>query len=170
MAAPVAFEFRTQLGSALNARKGPDMTTPRKNEHIAEQTDVARTSPAPMIVKWLDTAQKHDYPAAASYLALLAGPATVRALVAGLKSSGVAHYKAKDILRASGLPLLPRDDVHVAKDLAQILAGQTLSPCLMIRGNARKWHLAQIADGYHRVCASYYTDEDTDIPVKIVKL
>jgi hypothetical protein len=33
-----------------------------------------------------------------------------------------------------------------------------------------KWHQAQIADGYHRVCASYYTDEDTDIPVKIVRL
>jgi hypothetical protein len=26
----------------------------------------------------------------------------------------------------------------------------------------------QIADGYHRVCASYYTDESTDIPVRIV--
>ncbi|MDT5170284.1 MAG: hypothetical protein QOD02_3619, partial [Mycobacterium sp.] len=25
----------------------------------------------------------------------------------------------------------------------------------------------QIADGYHRVCASYYTDENTDIPVRI---
>ena len=146
------------------------MTTPGENEYIAEQADEARTPPAPVFVKWLDTAENHDYPAAASYLALIAGPATVRALIAGLKSSGVTHYKAKDILRASGLPLLPRDDVHVAKNLAQILAGQTLSPCLMIRGNARKWHLAQIADGYHRVCASYYTDEDTDIPVKIVKL
>ena len=29
------------------------------------------------------------------------------------------------------------------------------------------WPL-QIADGYHRVCASYHTDENTDIPVKIV--
>jgi hypothetical protein len=35
---------------------------------------------------------------------------------------------------------------------------------------ARKGREALIADGYHRVCASYYTDEDTDIPVKIVKL
>jgi hypothetical protein len=26
----------------------------------------------------------------------------------------------------------------------------------------------QIADGYHRVCASYLTDENTDIPVRIV--
>ena len=146
------------------------MTAPRKTADIAERTDTVSTAPATMTVRWLDTTQKHDYPAAASYLSLLAGPATVRALVAALRSSGVAHHKAKDILRACGLPLLPRDDVHVAKDLAQIHAGQPLSPCLMIRGNVRKWHLAQIADGYHRVCASYYTDEDTDIPVKIVRL
>jgi hypothetical protein len=26
----------------------------------------------------------------------------------------------------------------------------------------------QIADGYHRVCASHHVDENTDIPVKIV--
>jgi len=26
----------------------------------------------------------------------------------------------------------------------------------------------QIADGYHRVCASYHTDENTDIPVVLV--
>jgi hypothetical protein len=82
----------------------------------------------------------------------------------------VARFKAKDLLRASGLPLLPADDIEVAKDLAQIHAGNPLSPCLVIRGNISKWHPAQIADGYHRVCASYYTDEDTEIPVKIVKL
>ena len=121
-------------------------------------------------VRWLDTPQEHDYPAAASYLSLIAGPTKTRALVAALRNGPVAHYKAKDILRASGLPLLPADNVHVAKDLAQIRAGDPLSPCLMIRGNVRKWHQALIADGYHRVCASYYVDENTDIPVKIVKL
>ena len=156
--------------SALDARDGTDTTTPHKTANVTEQTGTAGTSPAAMPVRWLDTTQKHDYPTAASYLGLLAGPATVRALVAALKSSSAAHDKAEDILRACGLPLLPRDDVHVAQDLAQIHAGQPLSPCLIIRGNVRKWHSAQIADGYHRVCASCYTDEDTDIPVKIVRL
>jgi len=47
----------------------------------------------------------------------------------------VARFKAKDILRASSLPLLPADDIEVAKDLAQIHAGNPLSPCLVIRGN-----------------------------------
>ena len=27
---------------------------------------------------------------------------------------------------------------------------------------------AQIADGYHRVCASYHIDENTDIPCHVV--
>lgn len=31
-------------------------------------------------------------------------------------------------------------------------------------------YLDLIADGYHRVCASYHTDENTDIPVVLVKL
>ncbi|HEY2043307.1 MAG TPA: hypothetical protein VGH11_11590 [Jatrophihabitans sp.] len=121
-------------------------------------------------VLWLDRPEDHDYPAAAAYLSLLAGPKRVRALVAALRAAPVVHYKAKDILRASGLVLLPRDNEHVARDLARIAAGQPLSPCLMIRGQVHKWHSAQIADGYHRVCASYYIEENTDIPVKVVKL
>jgi hypothetical protein len=27
-----------------------------------------------------------------------------------------------------------------------------------------------VADGYHRICASYYLDENTDIPCKIADL
>jgi hypothetical protein len=27
---------------------------------------------------------------------------------------------------------------------------------------------AQIADGYHRICASYHVDENTEIPCRIV--
>jgi len=38
----------------------------------------------------------------------------------------------------------------------------------IVRGNLDNGVAMQIADGYHRVCASYYTDENTDIPVRIV--
>jgi hypothetical protein len=38
----------------------------------------------------------------------------------------------------------------------------------MVAGDLDAGISAQVADGYHRVCASYYTDENTDIPVKIV--
>ena len=54
---------------------------------------------------------------------------------------------------------------HVAADLAKIKKGQPLSPILLIRGDLTSGVPLQIADGYHRVCASYHTDENTDIPV-----
>jgi hypothetical protein len=46
--------------------------------------------------------------------------------------------------------------------------GQPLSPILAVRGNLESGYALQIADGYHRVCASYYTDENADIPVVLV--
>ena len=80
------------------------------------------------------------------------------------------HKKAKDILRAAQLNLLPNDNPHVVADLAKIKKGQALSPILLIRGDYATGVPLQIADGYHRVCASYYTDENTDIPVVLVSL
>ena len=78
------------------------------------------------------------------------------------------YKKAKDLLRASRLALLPVDNPHVAADLAKIKKGKQLSPILLVRGELANGVALQIADGYHRVCASYHTDENTDIPVKIV--
>ncbi len=71
-------------------------------------------------VIWMTEPQEHDYPAAAVYLSLIATPDEVDALVDALKKAVVVHQKAKDILRASGLALLGRDDVHVASDLGKI--------------------------------------------------
>ena len=130
----------------------------------------ATPAAARVVVLWQQVPQAHDYPAAGSYLSMLVGRKTVRRLVKALQLAPVTHFKAKDILRAAGLPLLPLDNVHVAADLAVVKAGQPLSPCLMVRGDLAAGVAAQIADGYHRVCASYYTDENTDIPVKIAKL
>jgi gluconate kinase len=42
--------------------------------------------------------------------------------------------RAKDLLRASGLPVLDPDNVHVAKDLAKVKKGTPLSPVLLVRG------------------------------------
>ena len=121
-------------------------------------------------VRWKDEPDQHDYPAAASYLALIADPVTADALIAGLKSAPIEHHKAKDILRASGLPDLPLDNVHVAKDVAKIKADKALSPVLLARDDIHRGYPLQIADGYHRVCASHHLDEDTDIPCRIVGL
>ncbi len=117
---------------------------------------------------WKTEPEEHDYPAAASYLSLVAPTAAVAAVVGALRAAPLIHYKAKDLLRASGLQLLPVDNPHVAHDLAKVKAGQLLSPVLLVRGDAANGVPLVVADGYHRICASYHLDENTDIPCRIV--
>ena len=119
-------------------------------------------------VKWLKKPEDHDFPAAADYLALLADADTVSKLTEKLRAGAITHQKAKDILRAAQLLLLPVENPHVAADLSKIKKGQPLSPILLVRGDFTKGVPLQIADGYHRECASNHTDENTDIPVVIV--
>ena len=119
-------------------------------------------------VLWGNEPDEHDYPAAADYLALLAPAEQISEIVAALKQAPIVHKKAKDLLRASCLALLPIDNPHVQRDLKKIKKGTALSPILVVRGELNTGVAMQIADGYHRVCASYYTDENTDIPVRIV--
>ena len=116
-----------------------------------------------MKIRWLDEPEEHDYPAAADYLSLLFTGVEVGNLINALKAEPVRTRKAKDILRASGLPALPPGNVHVGKDLAKAKAGKALSPILLVRGQP-----LLVADGYHRVCASYVLSEDEDIPCKLV--
>jgi hypothetical protein len=122
------------------------------------------------VVAWKSEPEIHDYPAAASYLSLIAPDELVVKLVKRLKSAPVSRYKAKDMLRAAGLPLLDEDNPHVAADLHKIADEKALSPVLLIRGDLTLGVRAQIADGYHRVCASYHVDENTDIPCHIVDI
>lgn len=118
-------------------------------------------------VIWKAEPDAHDYPAAASYLSLIAPSAQISHLIEQLQAAPVEHRKAKDMLRASGLPLLAPDNPHVAADLAKVKNKKALSPVLLIRGDLSLGVALQIADGYHRVCASYHLDEDTDIPCRI---
>jgi hypothetical protein len=121
-------------------------------------------------VRWRTDPEDHDYPAAQAYLCLIVADEIARRLALALRSAPATTQKAKDILRASRLDLLPSTNPHVAADLAKIAAKTPLSPILLIRGDAAADRPAQIADGYHRVCASYYTDENTDIPCRLVDL
>lgn len=121
-----------------------------------------------MAVKWMDEPEAHDYDAAAAYLSMLAEKDAVDKTVAALKSAGPVTQEAKDILRAARLALLPENNAHVRADLAKISDGKKLSPILLVRGSAVGGYALQIADGYHRVCASYLTDENTDIPCRLV--
>jgi hypothetical protein len=121
-------------------------------------------------VTWKNEPDEHDYPAAESYLTLLLKAAEVAMFLAAVSDAPITTQKAKDILRAARLPLLPPDDVHVASDLAKVKHGQPLSPILMLRGQFLSGVALQIADGYHRVCASYHVDANTDIPCRIADL
>jgi hypothetical protein len=112
---------------------------------------------------WLKKPEKHDYPAAMDYLTLHYNKDSSQILVGALKSARTEIRKAKDILRASSLPLLPKDNVHVRENLKKVKNGEKLSPVLLVRGDK-----LIIADGYHRVCAIYYLSEDLTIPCRIV--
>lgn len=116
-------------------------------------------------IKWLDTSEEHDYPAAESYLNLIYDSKTAAKLVKQLRKAPVTSFKAKDIFRTSGLSLLGVSNSHVEKDRKVILAGQSLSPLLLVRDKANG--KVVIADGYHRLCSVYGFDEDSVIPCKI---
>jgi hypothetical protein len=119
---------------------------------------------------WMSEPEEHDYPAAATYLSLLEPPDQVDSLVASMRVVPVVHHKAKDVLRAAALRVLPRDNPHVMADLDKIAKKTRLSPVLMVRGDLARGRAAQIADGYHRVCASFYTDENAVIPCRLAFL
>jgi hypothetical protein len=122
-------------------------------------------------VKWELTPDAQDYPAASAYLSLLVADAALRdELVAQLREAPILHYKAKDLLRASQLPLLPENNPHVAEDLQKIRKRRALSPILLVRGDLVRGFPLQVADGYHRVCASYWVMENTDIPCRLIDL
>jgi disulfide oxidoreductase YuzD len=113
---------------------------------------------------WLKEPQKHDFPAAADYLELLFDETQVKELVEKLKAANTISKKAKDILRASQLPLLPRENSHVRENLQKVKKGNKMSPILLVRHEIK----LHIADGYHRLCAIYYLSEDDDIPCRLV--
>ena len=119
---------------------------------------------------WKAQPDTHDYPAAGDYLSLVLDAATAAAVVDALQRAPLVTRKAKDLLRASRLEELPRDNPHVASDLGKVKAGKGLSPVLLVRGSLRDGVPLTIADGYHRICASYLLDEDAAIPCRIVDL
>ncbi|WP_295230883.1 hypothetical protein [uncultured Chryseobacterium sp.] len=113
---------------------------------------------------WLKEPEEHDFPAALDYLELLFEPEAAAGLVTQLKQAKTIQKKAKDLFRASRLPLLPRDNIHVKENLKKVKNTKKLSPILLVRGKER----LIIADGYHRLCCSYYLTEDLEVPCRLV--
>jgi hypothetical protein len=118
--------------------------------------------------EWLDAPEEHDFPAAIEYLSLLFPESGSASIVESLRSVPTIHRKAKDLLRASRLELLPVADPEVRKDLNRVASGGRLSPVLLVRGRGSAGVSLIVADGYHRICASYHLDEDTEIACRLV--
>ncbi len=109
---------------------------------------------------WQDEPEPQDFPAAENYLPLLVGRIAAGMLVDALRAEQtLEHFAAKDLLRASGLPLLAVDDSEVTSDFKKVKKGDKLSPVLLVHGDPL-W----VADGYHRICASYHLNEKTLVP------
>lgn len=119
-------------------------------------------------LSWTPAPAEHDYPAAASYLELIATAGEIDEVVALLSGAPTTHRDAKDILRSARLPLLPADDPAVRRNLRKVRKGVPLSPVLLVRGDLAAGRALQIADGYHRVCASYHLDESTPVACRLV--
>jgi hypothetical protein len=116
--------------------------------------------------RWLDEPTKDDYAAAKSFLTLIYDEKSTASFVKNLKKAELLQFEAKDIFRASGLPLLGINNSHVKADQKRLVAKKKLSPLLLVRQASSGKVI--IADGYHRLCAAYSLDEDASIPCKIV--
>jgi len=117
---------------------------------------------------WEDAPADQDYAAAARYLSLLMSAERSTELANGLKKGSLIAHRANDLLRASGLSLVPPDDPEVAADLKKVKQGKKLSPVLLVRGELDDERPLTVADGYHRICASYHLDPDSEIPCRVV--
>jgi hypothetical protein len=117
---------------------------------------------------WQLEPDKHDFPAANAYLSLICDTVMAGKLVELFRAATSSIYEAKDLLRASGLKVLEKNNTHVAKDLEKVKNGDKLSPVLLVRGKFYKNRSLVVADGYHRICASYWLDEIAQIPCRIV--
>lgn len=113
---------------------------------------------------WMKEPEDHDFPAAQDYLELLFIPEKAQKIVEKLKEAPTITKKSKDILRVSKLALLPDTNIHVMENLKKVEKNKKLSPILLVRGQNE----LIIADGYHRLCCSYYLTEDLEVPCRLV--
>jgi hypothetical protein len=119
---------------------------------------------------WKKAPEEKDLRAASAYLSLLMPPAEARATAEKLSTAKRAVYQVKDLLRAAGEPLLPADTPNVHEHIVELRAEKRLSPVLLVRGDILAGRALIIADGYHRICASYHVDETQEIDCRIVDL
>jgi len=119
-------------------------------------------------IVWKKKSESEDYHAALKFLSLIFPVVETERLVRALRKATLSEYAAKDLLRASGLPMLSREDAHVEEDLKRIHKGKPLVPVLLVRGDMAKGIPLIVADGYHRICGACYYEESAPIVCRIV--
>ena len=119
---------------------------------------------------WEKRVSEDDFKSAEHYLALLFTPAQAQRLGKALRKAKCIAYPAKDLLRASQTHLLDKDAPEVMHDLKKIKKGKKLSPVLLVRGDGRAGATLTIADGYHRICASWHWDEKCPVACCVVDI
>jgi hypothetical protein len=116
---------------------------------------------------WKKKPEDEDFAGALHFLSLALPAVKAKKLVQSLRKTKPIELAAKDLLRASNLPLLPRDEPHVDDDLKKIHKGKPLAPVLLVRGDISRGIPLIVADGYHRICAVYYYDDGAPIHCRI---
>ena len=113
---------------------------------------------------WKDEPEAQDFPAAESYLSLLVGPAAAGPDLPRLcaRNERCSTMRRRTSCGPPACRCSP-DDSEVVADLDKVKAGAKLSPVLLVWGMPL-W----VADGYHRVCASYHLGEKTWVPCRVV--
>ena len=119
---------------------------------------------------WKSKPARKDFEAAQCYLSLIYPAPHTKRLVHALRAADTIEYAAKDLLRASALPLLPRDEPRVEDDLKRINKGKPLSPVLLVAGDMSKAMPLIVADGYHRICAICFYDEDAPVACRVARI
>src|ERR1700733_12087825 len=112
---------------------------------------------------WKKKPEKEDYDGALNFLSLICSDRQAQKLVRALRKAKTVERAAKDLLRAGNLPLLQRDEPHVDDDLKKIHKGKPLAPVLLVQGEMANGLPLIVADGYHRICAICYYDENAPI-------
>jgi len=113
---------------------------------------------------WKDDPEAEDFPAAESYLSLLVGEEAAAKLAKALrKERSLKHYAGEGPPSGCGPATARVQRLRGSRRFQEVKQGDKLSPVLLVQG-VPLW----VADGYHRICASYHLDEKTQVPCRVV--
>jgi len=117
---------------------------------------------------WGKSLAEDDLKSAQRYLALILTEQDAARLAKAFRRAPCTGYPAKDLLRASQTHLLDKDAAEVVHNLKKIKKGKKLSPVMLVRGDGNVGATLTIADGYHRICASWHWDEKCPVACFVV--